>query len=310
MGSTDALRNVHQEQAEQANGRVALVNPLAPDEGRRVTLEEYWERWYEHPYPDIDVSYEWNNGILEAKPMPNAPQLDLGNWFLALLLQYINTHGIAKLINMETGFHLKMIDSEEPSGMRQAVRKPDIGIILNDNPVSWGEIDQRHFAGHCDAIVEVLSDSTPVEVVRDTEEKKSDYARAGVKEYTILDPSGEHMHFYRLTPDGRYQEIQPDAEGAIRSEVLPGFQFRLRDLYELPELEELALDEVYRGYALLKYQAAVAEAAAEAQRAYVEAQRADTEAQRADAEAAARRQAEVRMQAMAAELAQLRRQSS
>jgi hypothetical protein len=92
--------------------------------------------------------------------------------------------------------------------------------------------------------------------------------------------------------------------------VLPGFQFRLRDLYELPELEELALDELYRGYALLKYQAAIAEAAAEAKRAYVEAQRADTEAQRADAEAAARRQAEVRMQAMAAELAQLRRQSS
>ena len=303
MGSADALHDLQQKQIEQSDDRTAPVNPLAPDEGRRVTLEEYWERWYEHPYPDIDVSYEWNNGILEAKPMPNAPQLDLGNWFLALLLQYINTHGIAKLINMETGFHLKMIDSEEPSGMRQAVRKPDIGIILNDNPVSWGEIDQRHFAGHCDAIVEVLSDSTPVEVVRDTEEKKSDYARAGVKEYTILDPSGEHMHFYRLTPDGRYQEIQPDAEGAIRSEVLPGFQFRLRDLYELPELEELALDEVYRGYALLKYQAAVAEAAAEAQRAYVEAQRADTEA-------AARRQAEVRMQAMAAELAQLRRQSS
>ena len=317
MGSADALHDLQQKQIEQSDDRTAPVNPLAPDEGRRVTLEEYWERWYEHPYPDIDVSYEWNNGILEAKPMPNAPQLDLGNWFLALLLQYINTHGIAKLINMETGFHLKMIDSEEPSGMRQAVRKPDIGIILNDNPVSWGEIDQRHFAGHCDAIVEVLSDSTPVEVVRDTEEKKSDYARAGVKEYTILDPSGEHMHFYRLTPDGRYQEIQPDAEGAIRSEVLPGFQFRLRDLYELPELEELALDEVYRGYALLKYQAAVAEAAAEAQRAYVEAQRADTEAQRADAEAqradaeaAARRQAEVRIQAMAAELAQLRRQSS
>ena len=289
MGSTDALRNVHREQVEQANGRAALVNPLAPDEGRRVSLEEYWERWYEHPYPDIDVSYEWNNGVLEAQPMPNAPQFDLGNWFLGLLLQYINTHGIAKLINMETGFHLKMFDAEEPSAMRQAVRKPDIGIILNDNPVSWGELDQRHFAGHCDAVVEVLSDSTQAEVLWDTDEKKQDYARAGVKEYTILDPSGEHMHFYRLTSDGRYEEIQPDAEGVIRLEVLPGFQFRLQDLYELPELEELALDEVYQGFVLLKYQAALAEAAAEA---------------------VARREAEKRLQAMAAELARLRRQPS
>ena len=55
------------------------VNPFAPDDGRYVTLEEYWAKWYENPYPDIDVSYEWNNGRLEAKPLPNAPQLDLHN---------------------------------------------------------------------------------------------------------------------------------------------------------------------------------------------------------------------------------------
>ena len=303
MKSTEVLRDLHQEQAAQTNGRAKLVNPFAPDEGRRVTLEEYWAKWYGHPYPDIDVSYEWNNGILEAKPLANAPQLDLGNWFLALLRQYVNTHGIAKLINMETGFLLTMTDSEESSGMRRAVRKPDIGVILNSNPVSWGHIDQRSFEGVCDAVVEFLSDSTQTEVLRDTEEKKRDYALAGVKEYTILDPSREHMHFYRLTPEGRYEEIQPDAEGVIRSEVLPGFQFRLRDLYGMPELEELALDEVYRGYVLLKYQASVAAVAAEAAARQVAEQRADSQA-------AARQEAEERMQAMEAELARLRRQSS
>ena len=331
MESTEVLRDLHQEQIEQANGRAALVNPFAPDEGRRVTLEEYWAKWYEHPYPDIDVSYEWNNGILEAKPLANKPQLDLGNWFLDLLRRYLEAHEIAELINMETGFFMTMMDSEEPSGMRRAVRKPDIGVILNSNPVSWGHIDQRSFEGVCDAVVEFLSDSTQTEVLRDTEEKKRDYALAGVKEYTILDPSGEHMHFYCLTPAGHYEEIQPDAEGVIRSEVLPGFQFRLRDLHEMPELEELALDEVYRGYVLLKYQASVAAVAAEAaarqeaeQRADSEAtarqeaeQRADSEAtarqeaeQRADSEAAARREAEARTQAMEAELDRLRRQSS
>ena len=274
----------------------APVNPWAPDEGRDVTLEEYWARWYENPYPDIDVSYEWNNGILKVKPMPNAPQLDLGNWFLVLLLQFINTHGIAKLINMETGFHLKMMDSEEPSGMRQAVRKPDIGIILNDNPVSWGEIDQRHYAGHCDAVVEVLSDSTQAEVLRDTDEKRRDYALAGVKEYTILDPSGEHMRFYRLAPEGRYEEIPPDADGVIHSEVLPGFQFRMEDLRRQPELAELALDEVYAGYVLPGFRDAIT------------ARRVAEDL--AETEAAARRKAEERAQALEAELARLRGRSS
>ena len=321
MESREVLRDGIREETdvELGNGRQSapgqgaespLAIDFAPDEGRRVTLEEYWAKWYESPYPDIDVSYEWNNGILEAKPMPNAPQLDLGNWFLVLLLQYLNTHRIAKLINMETGFHLKMMDAEEPSGMRQAVRKPDVGIILNDNPVSWGEIDQRHFAGHCDAVVELLSDSTQIEVRRDTEEKRRDYALAGVKEYTILDPSGEHMRFYRLTPDDRYEEIPPAADGVIRSEVLPGFQFRLEDLERQPELAELALDELYSGYVIPDLKVAVTRAeAAEAQVA-LEAQRADAETQRADAETAARQRAAERVQELEAELARLRRHRS
>ena len=274
----------------------APVNPWAPDEGRDVTLEEYWARWYENPYPDIDVSYEWNNGILEAKPSANKPQLDLGNWFLDLLRRYLETYAIAELINMETGFYMTMADSEESSGMRRAVRKPDIGIILNSNPVSWGDIDQRSFAGICDAVVEFLSDSTLTEVRRDTEEKWRDYALAGVKEYTILDPSGEHMRFYRLAPEGRYEEILPDGEGVIHSEVLPGFQFRHEDLWRLPDLAELALDEVYAGYVIPGFRDAIT------------ARRVAEDL--AETEAAARRKAEERAQALEAELARLRGRSS
>ena len=293
------------------------VNPWAPDEGRYVTLEEYWAKWYENPYPDIDVSYEWNNGILEAKPLPNAPQLELYNWFLDLLRRYLNTHDIAKLINLETGFVLTVADSEEPSGERVQVRKPDIGVILNSNPVSWGEIEQRHFGGVCDFIVEAVSDSTPAEVLRDTEEKKQDYALGGVKEYYILDPSGEHMHFFRLTAADSYEEIPPDAEGVIRSKTLSGLQFRHADLGRLPELVELALDEVYAGYvipdlkvAVTRAEEAEAQIEVEAQRADVETQRADAQAQRADAENMARQQAVERVQELEAELARLRRRSS
>ena len=305
---------------------------FAPDDGRRVTLEEYWARWYENPSPDIDVSYEWNNGVLEAKPLPNEPQLDLYNWFLDLLRRYLSTRNIAKLINLETGFVLTMADAAEPSGQREAVRKPDIGIILNSNPVFWGRIDQRHFEGVCDMVVEAVSDSTRAEVLRDTEEKRRDYALAGVKEYYILDPSGEHLRFYRLAPDEkRYEAIPPDDEGVIRSRLLPGLQFRLQDLQRQPDLEELALDELYGRFVLPNYHASVAAAAAAEQRAATEAaarqqaeQRAGTEAaarqqaeQRAGTEAAARQQAEQRAasaenrnQKLEAELARLRRRTS
>ncbi len=338
MGSAEALHDLQKEQTDQTRDRAAPVNPLAPDEGRRVSLEEYWEKWYENPYPDIDVSYEWNNGILEAKPLANAPQIELGFWFLFLLGQYLFSRDIAQLINLETGFVLTMEDVTEPSGIRKAVRKPDIGIILNSNPVPWGRVDQRSFAGVCDGVVEFISDSTQVEVRRDTEEKRRDYALAGVQEYYILDPTGEHMHFFHRTPDRQYEEIQPDAEGVIRSQLLPGFQCRHSDLYELRALEELALDEVYQGFVLPKYQESLAARQQAEQRAETEAtarqlaeqraeteatarqhaeQRAETEAtarqlaeQRADAEAAAHRQAEERLQSLEAELARLRRRSS
>gem|GEM_PF-293377 len=332
-------------QAERLAPPGQSVNPFAPDDGRYVTLEEYWARWYENPYPDIDVSYEWNNGRLEAKPLPNEPQLDLYNWFLDLLRRYISTYPIAKLINLETGFVLTIEDPAEPSGQREAVRKPDIGVILNSNPVPWGGIDQRHFDGVCDLVVEAVSDSTPAEVLRDTEEKRRDYALAGVKEYYILDPGGEHMRFYRLIPGGEYEEIQPDAEGVIGSDVLPGLQFRLEEMERQPNLEELALNDVYSGYVIPKFQIAVTKSETEAQRADAEAaarqaevaarraaekrteeeaQRADAEAaarqaevaarqaaeQRAEEEAAARREGDEQIRAMAEELDRLRRQSS
>ena len=318
-------------QAEPLASPGVSINPFAPDDGRYVTLEEYWARWYENPYRDIDVSYEWNNGRLEAKPPHNAPQLDLCNWFLDLLRRYISTHAIAKLINLETGFVLTMEDSAEPSGQREAVRKPDIGVILTSNPVTWGGADQRHFDGVCDLVVEAVSNSTPAEVLRDTEEKRRDYALAGVKEYYILDPSGEHMRFYRLIPGGEYEEIQPDAEGVIGSDVLPGLQFRMEDMQRQPDIVELALDDVYSGYVLPKLQIAINRAKAEAQRADAEAaarraaeQRGEEEALRASAEiaarraaeqrreeeAAARRESEERLREMKAELARLRRRFS
>ncbi len=304
MEPTARLRDAPQERTTQANGRpsqaAALpgrwetesadrpINPLAPDDGRYVTKAEYWARWYENPY--LDVSYEWNNGILEAKPLSTPPQLDLYGWFLTLLLHYEQSHPIARLLYLETGFNLTMPDPAELSGMREAVRKPDIGVILYTNPVLW-KLTERAYRGICDMCVESVSDSTLAEARRDTEEKKRDYALAGVREYFILDPDDRYMRFYRLGAAGRYAEIQSDVEGVIRSEVLPGFQFRRRDLLRLPEIKDLALDEVYAGYVLPEYQAAVAasqkaeeQATLEGQRADTETQRADTETQRADTE--------------------------
>lgn len=271
MASTESASDAPQLRKDQpqsnstAQNEVGSSNPTpdsswAPDNGRCVTLEEYWEKWYENPYPDLDVSYEWNNGILEAKPPSNAPQIRLYNWFLFLLHRYLETFDHASLINLETGFVLKIEDESDPKGERIQVRKPDIGVILNTNPVSWGALDQRHFDGVCDMVVEAVSDSTTAEVLRDTVEKRQDYALGGVKEYYILDPGGERMRFYTLTPEGVYDDIPPDPNGVIRSSVLSGLQFRLDDLQRRPHLADLARDDVYSEYVIPDLQVAVTRA--------------------------------------------------
>lgn len=307
MASTELAPNAPQSQADKSQSNrsttTETVSPdptqdtsWAPDHGRRVTLEEYWEKWYENPYPDLDVSYEWNNGILEAKPPSNAPQIRLYNWFLFLLYRYLETFDHASLINLETGFMLKIDDESDPKGERIQVRKPDIGVILNTNPVSWGALDQRHFDGVCDMVVEAVSDSTTAEVLRDTVEKRQDYALGGVKEYYILDPGGERMRFYTLTPEGVFDEIPPDHNGVIRSSVLSGLQFRMDDLQHRPHLADLARDDVYSKYVIPDLQVAVT--------------RAEKAEKMAATEAAARQLAEEKFQALEAEMARLRKNSS
>ena len=89
----------------------------------------------------------------------------------------------------------------------------------------------------------------------------------------------------------------------IRSQVLPGFQFRREDLLREPMLVELGRDDVYANYVIPELQ--VAETRVEKAE-----ERADAAKQRADAEAAARRTAEEEAQALKAELARLRQQRS
>lgn len=262
-----------------SNGHTPSV-VAAPDHGRYVSKEEYWAVWYE-----ADPSYEWNNGYLEAKPMPNVIQLRLFHWFLEIMRQYVATMQNAELMGLETGFTMSVPNDQVANGastnaMKEVIRKPDLAAILHTNPVTWEE-HQRSYHGICDLCIEAISDSSKEEILRDTAIKKSEYEFAGVQEYYILDPSGENMHFYARAADGTYEEMEPNAQGVIQSSVLPGFQFRYSDLKRQRSLESLALDEVYRGFVLLHYQAAVARAEAAAERADAADERADAADERA-----------------------------
>jgi len=213
---------------------------IAPYDGLEVSLETYWSEFY----GQTEHIYEWNNGILEAKPMAKLIQVKAYLWFLSLLKDYLFGNAIAEMTLLETPFQFNIPGKTK-------VRIPDLAVVLNDNPVPLG-LHDRTYNGIFDICIESVSDSKPSEVERDTTVKRDEYAQGGVTEYYILDekrPTDRKCEtaFYRIDPSGIYQPI-PSINGVIRSTVLPGFQFRVDDLEDRPTPLEMLDDPVYRGY--------------------------------------------------------------
>ena len=204
---------------------------------------EYWKTYYEHP----DGSYEWNNGLLEEKPMPDFLSISLYEWFFHLLKEYLTVFPIGRMMILEMGFRLELGDNEV------SIRKPDLAVILHSNPVEAKPLD-RSFHGVCDLCIEFLSDSTPAEVERDTVHKKEEYAKAGVAEYYILDRLHNHTAFYFLNEQGVYERMKHQEPGVIHSRVLDRFAFRLEDLEKQVAFETLIEDPLYQPFLLKSFQ--------------------------------------------------------
>ncbi|MBX3012338.1 MAG: Uma2 family endonuclease [Caldilineaceae bacterium] len=266
-----------------ADNGLAMVAPPESEKGRWVSEALYWARYYEHP----DFNYEWNNGILEEKPLPDYEQVLTYGWFQALLRWYLQTNPIGKMPFLEMGFRL-------PLAQKTTIRKPDLFIIRNDNLTPLAN-DDRSYHGICDLCVESISDSDAGEIERDVKVKKGEYEGVGVHEYYILDARGRYMTFYRRAATGSYDAIAPDDDGVIHSTILPGFRFRVIDLYRQPTLLEMASDPVYQPFVMVDYQN-------ERQRAEQEHQRAEQERQRAEQAEILAQQERTRADRLAAQL--------
>ncbi len=210
-------------------------------DGRRVSEAEYWAHYYEFP----DVHYEWNNGRLEEKPVSDNLTYWIYNWLRALLDEFLKWHPIAKCTALAHGFRLVLSD-------RVVIRKPDLAVVCNDNPVPLGDLD-RSYRGIFDLCIEALSDSNRAARERDEVEKRRDYAQAGVREYYIVHHDPKRLTFLSRGGDGGFQSLLgPD--GIVRSRTLPGFQFHIRDLLGRTPLETLRHDAIYQAFVYPQWQ--------------------------------------------------------
>jgi len=239
-------------------------------EGMQVSEEVYWDQYY------TDTPYEWNNGILEVKPLSDYRSNLLQIFFEDLIHEYHDLGINFQQIKCEIGFRMMLKKGKK-------IRKPDIGFVGPES-LQMDEVDCS-YQGIFDLCVEFLSDSKPSEVKRDTKEKYLEYEEAGVKEYFILDRNKTHTAFYRLN-NGHYEPIDT-SDGIVRSEVLKQFQFRIEHLYSRPDMIELINDPVYKHYVMISYQK-------EKQRADLTEKMIEKEKKRAEQEKARAEQERVR----------------
>jgi len=272
MKMLHTLRNSPENTAYIETGEKYTVS----EDGRFVSEKEYWKKYYNRP----DFNYEWKNGYLEEKPMADVESSLVYQWFSDILRCYFSTYPVGTIVNLEIGFRLALPD-------KTSIRKPDLAIVLNDNPAVLNLTD-CNYSGIFDICLESLSYSEKNEILRDTVEKKEEYEGIGVREYYILDARKKETAFYRLDRKGKYVKIKPE-KGIVRSEVLEGFQFEIKDLYSQPSPEKLSEKETYRHYVLPFYSKAKLRAESEKLRAEQAEMKARSEKLRAE-------QAEVKAQ--------------
>ena len=242
----------------------AATEPTTAD-GLRVCEDTYWREYYLAG----DCDYEWCNGRLEEKPVSDDETFLVYAWLGELLRHYLRARPLARMVGLDMGFRLSL-----PTGT--VIRRPDLGIVRNDNPHPLLPLDLSYH-GTFDLCIEALSDKDRRGRDRDLVVKKAEYAAAGVPEYFIIHRDPARQAFYQRNAAGVYVPIAT-ADGVLRSQVLPGLQFRLSDLHTQRGPEDLCQDPVYAGYVLPGWQ--------------VLTQQARVQTERAEAEATARRAAE------------------
>jgi Uma2 family endonuclease len=105
-------------------------------------------------------------------------------------------------------------------------REPDVALMLAEN-------DSRrsnNFWSGADLVMEVVSDD-PDSRTRDVEEKRAEYALAGIEEYWIVDPQEQQITVLRLA-SARYEEHGVFKVGdQADSNLLAGFSLDVAQVF-------------------------------------------------------------------------------
>ena len=181
-----------------------------------MTLEEWASL-------DEDVEGELVDGFLEEEEMPTFLHELVVMWIAAALRSWARRRR-GFVVGSETKLAV---------GPRRG-RKPDLSLFL---PGALPGLPDALIRVPPRLVVEVTS-PRPRDVHRDRLDKLTDYARAGIRLYAIVDPQLRSLEVYELGRDGRYAVARAAGRGRVRVPGCPGLVLDLGTLWkEVDEAE-------------------------------------------------------------------------
>jgi len=166
--------------------------------------------------PETGPRYQLIQGDLYMAPAPNRFHQEISRNLQFELHSYLKRNPIGKLFDAPFDVYLDEIN----------IYQPDIIIVLNER---LGILTEQGAEGAPELVVEILSPKTRR---LDLENKKQEYARAGVKELWIIDPEPRSLMIHQLTSDGAEKIREIDEGNTLSTDLLPGFNLPVETIFE------------------------------------------------------------------------------
>lgn len=167
--------------------------------------------------PDDGCNYELVDGVVVMSPSPTPRHQAVTTELVSQISWHLRQRSTGRVF-AELDVHL----GKGPTG-GDLVYKPEV-VYLSHSRLT-GMQDQIN--GAPDLVVEIISRGSRR---MDSETKRRDYERFGVREFWLIDPAREAMTFYRLER-GAFVEIPPQGDKFL-SEAIPGFALDLTAVRE------------------------------------------------------------------------------
>jgi Uma2 family endonuclease len=184
----------------------AAMQPVVDD---KLTIEDF------RALPAGPPWYQLVEGELVAAPSLSSYHQDIAGNLYHLLRNHLARHNLGKVFAGPLDVYLSDHDVVQPDVLFVAADR--LGIIADDG-----------LHGAPDLAIEVVS---PSNAQLDKTVKRRLYARAGVREFWLVDPQLKQVHVYQFAVNPAKPVRIVDEDESFTSPVLPGFEIAASDVF-------------------------------------------------------------------------------